>query len=114
MIRSIVIEKLTPFREFFDLFVGNYKNGLSVSEYVTLDEIPDMCNFRQFILSKSNKYGIKIFVLCDAKTFYTSNIEVSVAEKLEWPYKESISANNVVERLGQIIKDSGRNVTLCN
>jgi len=35
-----------------------------------------MCNFKQYIPNKPSKYGIKVYVLADSKTFYlvSSNI----------------------------------------
>ncbi|RZC42715.1 DDE Tnp 1 7 domain containing protein, partial [Asbolus verrucosus] len=72
------LEKLALIRDFFSKFVENCKTGYSLSEYVTVDEkleaFKGRCSFRQYIPSKPNKYGIKIFVLVDAKIMYTSNI----------------------------------------
>lgn len=111
-------DKLAPIREFFDIFVENCKTGYSLSEYVTVDEkleaFRGRCSFRQYIPSKPNKYGIKIFALCDAKMYYTANLEVYVGQQPEGPYKVSNSPNDIVERLCNVIKGSARNVTLDN
>lgn len=112
------IDKLAPIRELFDNFVNKCKNGYSLSEYVTIDEklegFRGRCSFRQYIPSKPNRYGIKIFALCDAKMYYTSNLEVYVGTQPEGPYNVSNSPSDIVVRLCEIIKGSGRNLTIDN
>nr|XP_023014742.1 uncharacterized protein LOC111504426 [Leptinotarsa decemlineata] len=112
------IDKLAPIRNFFDLFVTKCKDGYSLSEYVTIDEklegFRGKCNFRQYIPTKPNRYGIKIFALSDAKTFYTGNLEVYVGQQPAGPYAVSNSPGDVVMRLCDEIKGSGRNVTMDN
>jgi hypothetical protein len=48
-----------------------------VGELVTIDEKLEKfrgnCPFRQYIARKPGKYGIKIYVLVDFRTFYTQN-----------------------------------------
>ncbi|KAJ8931810.1 hypothetical protein NQ314_015206 [Rhamnusium bicolor] len=112
------IDKFAPIREFFDLFLGNCKTGYSPSENVTIDEklegFRGRCSFRQYIPSKSNKNGIKIFALSDAKMYYTMNLEVYVGQQPDGPYKVSNSPNCIVERLCGQFKGSGRNLTIDN
>ncbi|KAJ8937356.1 hypothetical protein NQ314_011901 [Rhamnusium bicolor] len=112
------IDKLASIREFFDLFLGNCKTGSSPSENVTIDEklegFRGKCSFRQYIPSKPNKYGIKIFALSDAKMYYTMNLEAYVRQQLYGPYKVSNSPNCIVERLCEPITGSGRNLTMDN
>lgn len=112
------IDKLAPIRDFFDNFVNKCKNGFSLSEYVTIDEkleaFRGRCSFRQYIPSKPNKYGIKIFALSDSRMYYTSNLEVYVGKQPEGPYKVSNSPFDIVLRLCDAIKDSGRNLTIDN
>lgn len=112
------LDKLAPIREFFDIFVEKCKTGYSPSAYMTVDEklerFRGKCSFRQYIPSKPNRYGIKIFALCDAKMYYTTNLEVYTGQQPEGPYKVSNSPSDVVLRLCEVIKGSGRNVTLDN
>ena len=72
------------------------------------------CSFRQYIPSKPDKYGIKIFALVDAQTFFTSKIEVYVGTQPDGPYKVSNSPGDVVKRLCSCIFGTGRNITLDN
>lgn len=112
------IDKLAPIRDFFDIFNQNCKDGYSPSEYMTIDEklegFRGKCGWRQYIPSKPNRYGIKIFALCDAKMYYTSSLEVYTGQQPEGPYKVSNSPGDVVMRLCDIIKGTGRNITIDN
>lgn len=111
-------DKLAAIRELFGLFVANCKNNYTNSEYTTVDEMlaafRGRCNFRQYIPSKPNKYGIKIFALVDAKTFYTSNMEVYVGKQPEGQFAVENTGKAVVERLIEPIVNTGRNVTMDN
>lgn len=58
-------DKLAAVRDLFELFISNCKANYTPSEYTTVDEtLPGFrgkCNFRQYIPSKPEKYGIKLF-----------------------------------------------------
>ncbi len=43
----------------------------------------DRCNFRQYIPSKSGKYGLKIFWCCDSERAYLLNGEVYLGHQPE-------------------------------
>lgn len=111
-------DKLAPIREVFDAVVNNYKTAYTPFEFVTIDEklegFRGRCSFRQYIPSKPNKYGIKIFAMADSKTFYTLNMEVYVGKQPDGPYECSNSPTAVVQRLCQPIKGTSRNVTVDN
>ncbi|KAB0790393.1 hypothetical protein PPYR_15241, partial [Photinus pyralis] len=70
------IDKLAPIRDIFDSFVGKCKVAYTPFHNVTIDEkleaFRGRCSFRQYIPSKPNRYGLKIFALVDSKTFYTN------------------------------------------
>lgn len=78
-----------------------------------LEAFRGRCNFKQYIPSKSNKYGIKIFALVDSKMFYTKT-EVYVGQQPEGPYRVSNSSSDIVERLSISIHGSARNITIDN
>ncbi|UYV73811.1 K02A2.6-like [Cordylochernes scorpioides] len=111
-------DKLAAVRLILDTFVKNCQKHYSPSEYITVDEKLDAfrgkCNFRQYIPSKHNKYGIKLFALVDSKMFYTCNLEIYSGKNPEGPYNVSNSPSDVVERLCEPIKGTGRNVTMDN
>lgn len=72
------------------------------------------CMFRQYIANKPAKYGIKIFALVDARTFYTSNMEIYAGKQPADPFQKDNSVTCVVKRLIEPIDKSGRNITMDN
>lgn len=70
-------DKLAPIRDVFEMVNSNLKKMYSPSEYLTVDEqlVPfrGRCSFKQYLPSKPDKYGLKIFWICDAETFYPLN-----------------------------------------
>ncbi|KAJ8928705.1 hypothetical protein NQ314_018715 [Rhamnusium bicolor] len=110
--------KLASCRILFESIVENCKKNCSMSHYVTVDEklegFRGRCAFRQYIPSKPNKYGIKIYALSDAKMYYTANLEVYVGTQPEGPFSVSNSALALVDRLCQPIRGTGRNLTTDN
>lgn len=111
-------DKLAPIRSMLDSFVKNCKNSYSMSEYVTIDEMlhpfRGRCNFVQNISSKPARYGLRCFAMCDAKTFYTSNLEIYCGKQPSGPFCVSNSPTNIVKRLTEPIKGSNRNLTTDN
>lgn len=67
-----------------------------------------------YISSKPAKYGIKVYNLCDARTAYTSNLEVYLGEQPDGPYKLSNKPEDIVKRLFVSIYNSNGNVTIDN
>lgn len=67
-------DKLAPIRDLFNMIDANLSRTYSPGENLTVDEqlIPyrGRCPFKQYIPSKPDKYGMKMFWLCDAATGY--------------------------------------------
>jgi hypothetical protein len=63
---------------------------------------------------KIAKYGVKIFALCDAKTFYCSNLEIYCAKQPPGPYDVRNTPTDIVKRLVSPIENSYKNVTTDN
>lgn len=112
------IDKLAPIRDLFDAFVQKCQNRYIVSEFVTVDEMLESfrgrCAFRQYMRSKPAKYGLKVYAMVCAKTFYTANLEVYVGSQPDGPYVVNNSSKDVVLRMIEPISGSGRNVTIDN
>uniref|UniRef100_A0A0L8H3T2 PiggyBac transposable element-derived protein domain-containing protein n=1 Tax=Octopus bimaculoides TaxID=37653 RepID=A0A0L8H3T2_OCTBM len=76
-------DKFAPFRKFFEKFVDNCISNYNVSEDEMLAAFRGHCLFRIYMPCKPVKYGIKIFILADAKTFYLSRMEVYLGRQAE-------------------------------
>jgi hypothetical protein len=67
-------DKMAPIRNIYDKFVvaceANYIPGTGCTVNESLHGFRGMCSFRQYIPNKPSKYGIKVNVLADSKTFY--------------------------------------------
>lgn len=111
-------DKLAPIRDVFEDFVTRCTNYYCHSAFVTLDEMLEpfrgRCSFRQYIPKKPAKYGIKLQALSDARSFYTSKLEVYAGKQQEGPYRVSNSALDVTLRMISHISGSGRHLTLDN
>lgn len=108
-------DKLRPIRDVFDRWVQRSRALYVPGKCVTVDEqlLPfrGRCPFIQYIPSKPAKYGIKIWIVCDSKTFYAYNLEAYVGRDRN----NSAMANTgamIVLRLTDGL--NGRNVTCDN
>ena len=111
-------DKLAPIRDFHQEFVNNCLAHYNVSELVTMDEMlhpfRGRCGFVQYIPNKPAKYGIKIYALCDAKTFYTLNLEIYCGKQMPGPCLKSNKPNDIVQRIVTPIEKTNRNLTTDN
>lgn len=111
-------DKLAPIREYFEDFVSNCQKYYTVGEFITIDEkleaFRGRCSFRQYIPNKPAKYGIKVFALVDARTFYTWNLEIYAGSQPQGPYCVKNTPDEIVKRLCQNLYGSGRNLTTDN
>ena len=66
--------KLAAFRDVFDALVSKCSKLYRPSDVCTVDEqlqgFRGRCPFRIYLPSKPDRYGIKVMMLCDAKSFY--------------------------------------------
>lgn len=84
------VDKLAAIHDLFQAFVNNCKSSFNLGEYTTIDQMlhpfRGRCGFIQYIPNKPAKDGIKMFALCDAKSFYTSNLEIYCGKRPDGPF----------------------------
>lgn len=111
-------DKLAAIRPFLDAFVRNCKSAYCLGEFITIDEMlaafRGRCCFIQYMPKKPAKYGVKIFILCDSKTYFVGYIEVYCGEHPEGPYRKSNATKDLVLRLLDHIKGTKRTLTCDN
>lgn len=73
-------DRMAAIRELFDHIVNISKNSYVPSDTVTIDEqllrFHGRCGFRMYLPNKPDRSGIKIVMMCDARTSYMINAEV--------------------------------------
>ncbi|XP_023225627.1 piggyBac transposable element-derived protein 4-like isoform X2 [Centruroides sculpturatus] len=114
----IKTDKLAAVRDMVDIFVNSCQQNYSMSEYCTIDEklegFRGRCGFRQHMPKKPNRHGIKIYILVDARMYYTYNLEIYCGKQPEGEYSVSNSPDQIVKRLVKPIAKSWRNLTVDN
>ena len=67
-------DKFAHIRALWDCVMNNCKNNYKAGQTVTIDEqllaFRGRCAFRMYIPNKPAKYGIKLFMVCDAEKLY--------------------------------------------
>ncbi|XP_066946112.1 piggyBac transposable element-derived protein 4-like [Macrobrachium rosenbergii] len=70
-------DKFAAVREIWDKLISNCTAHYSPGEHITINEqllgFSGRCPFRIYIVNKPAKYGIKLIMVCDAKTSYMLN-----------------------------------------
>ena len=84
-IERIKIDKLAPIRYVFEKIRCSLFDAYDPGKYLTLDEhlcrYRGRCPFRQYIPSKPDKYGIKIWIIADARTYYPVELEIYLGKQ---------------------------------
>ena len=109
-------DKFAPFREFWNCFTEQAKSAYTPGEFVCVDEqlVPfrGRCAFRQYLPSKPDKYGLKIFMLVDCETGYVHSAIPYLGKE-----NNTIATNlaqKTVLKLATDLLHSGRNITADN
>lgn len=109
-------DKLAPIRDIWRKINNNLQNHYLPGENVTVDEqlVPfrGRCSFRQYMPSKPDKYGMKIWWVCDSQTYYPLN-GIPYIGKEENQIAKGL-ATHVVEQPVEPYYNTNRNVTFDN
>ena len=106
-----------PFRDFWDAFTKNLSDHYIPGPFITIDEqlVPfrGRCSFIQYLPSKPDKDGIKIFWAADAENNFPLVAEPYLGRPLGADRQVNLG-RNVTLRLSAPFFNSGRNVTTDN
>ena len=95
-------DSLAPIRFVLDTIKFNLLAAYSPGQWLTIDEYlcryRGRCHFRQYIPSKHDRYGIKIYVPADSRNYYPMNFEVHSGKQAV-----SNSPKDLVLRLTSVI-----------
>ena len=109
-------DKLAPIRDVFDEMNRRLLQYYIPNECLTVDEqlIPfkGRCSFRQYMPSKPDKYGMKIFWIVDSSTFYPLQGKAYLGK--EGNRAEAGLGKRIVLDLALPFFGSGRNITCDN
>lgn len=110
-------DKLAPIRDLFNMIESNLHRMYSPGECLTVDEqlVPfrGRCPFKQYIASKPDKYGMKIFWLCDSATAYPLKAIPYLGKKRTKVVNVGV-AHSIVRELCERYQRSNRNITMDN
>ena len=109
-------DKLAPIQDLFNKINTLLLRYYTPSEYLTVDEqlVPfkGRCPFRQYIPSKPDKYGMKIFWICYAKSFYPLKAKPYLGKEGNAP-QQNLDLKVVLELISPFTH-SGKNITMDN
>ena len=109
-------DKLAAIRDVWEMFLCRCRLCYTVGSHVTIDEelvgFRGKCPFRVYMRSKPDRYGMKIWCLCDVNTGYLYNAQVYLGKEGHLP--EIGQGQRVVLDLAQPLFGSGRNITTDN
>ncbi|XP_029639694.1 uncharacterized protein LOC115214803 [Octopus sinensis] len=110
-------DKMEPIRIVLEMCNQNLQDGYVPSSCMTVDEqlvsFRGRYPFRVYIPSKSGKYGIKIWAICDNEISYTWKMQIFTGKD---PIKgrKTNQGSIVVEDLLKELENTGRNITCDN
>lgn len=111
-----VIDKLAPLRDVTNIFAANCREAYSATNAGTVDEqlvtFRGRCPFKVYMPDKLGKYGIKLWTLCDAQTFYCCNFDVHLGKIGNIPKRDQ--GQYVVRHLTNFWNHSLRTITTDN
>jgi hypothetical protein len=111
-------DKLAAIRDLWDDFVHNATGAMVPGPFLTVDErlapFRGRCSFIQYMPAKPAKYGIKMWLCCDAETRYVYNASVYLGKETAAAPRAQNLGKDVVLLLCAPLNCIGRNITTDN
>ena len=102
-VKRVLTDKLAPVRDIFERINRSFVDFYTPGTWVTVDEhlarYRGNCSFGQFMPLKPDRFGIKFWVLADARNFYPINLEVYIGRRPNFSNKPE----DVVLRLASVL-----------
>ena len=112
---KLKVDKIASIREMYELIVERFKSSYHPSACLTIDErispFKGRVGFKVYMPNKPKKFGIKLWMLCDAENFYVSNFTIYAGK--EGGKREVDQGEKVVLNLTQHL-NRGHNITTDN
>lgn len=109
-------DKFSPIRTVFEEIVTKFRSSFIPGPECTVDEqlvtFRGRCPFKMYIPSKPGKYGIKLWALCDANSYYCVNLQPYIGRVGNVP--ERGQGQRVVLELTDMLTGSGRHIYMDN
>ncbi|KAF4517452.1 hypothetical protein B566_EDAN004490 [Ephemera danica] len=109
-------DRFAPIRELWEIINSNFGRYYTPGDNITVDEqlLPyrGRCGFRQYMPSKPDKYGIKVWVATDSDTYYPLNTRPYLGR--EGNERAVGLGSQVFTTLTEPYYNTGRNVTCDN
>lgn len=110
-------DKAAAIRNVWDMLISNLHKNYTSHDCITVDEqlygYRGRTRFTQYMPSKPEKYGIKIFWACDATTSYPLNGQIYTGKPSEGERQTNVGERTVLDLVAKY-KNSGRNITTDN
>ena len=115
--QRLTTDKAAAIRDIWNMLNSNLVRGYKPYDCITVDEqlygYRGGTRFTQYMPSKPEKYGIKIFWACDAANSYPLRGEIYTGKPAEGKRQTNIGERTVLDLVSGF-KNSGRNVTTDN
>lgn len=111
-------DKFAPYQDICNTFSENRKHHYESPSLLCIDEqlVPSRgrCPFRQYLLAKPDKYGMKVFLLADCEPGYIFN-DIPYPGKSDSATSPTTGlADQMVKALSKDLWNAGRNITADN
>lgn len=117
-LQRLETDRLSAISELWSMFVHNTQGAMTPGQFLTIDErlapYRGRCKFIQYMPSKPAKYGIKLWMCCDAETKYVYNVIIYCGKESPDAAPTKNLGMKVVQQLTESLQCEGRNITTDN
>jgi hypothetical protein len=118
----LLTDKFALIRSIWDQFVNNCMSSYYPGQYLTIDEqlLPSKTRspkgLIQFMPNKPDKFGVKIWMICDLESKYVLNLRPYLGACLQEHDSQGsdLLGENIVKRLSEFCYFKGHNITCDN